>query len=323
MIRSPNKQYGSESDIAGTAKSSALESNITLRKNERKRKHGEELTDMFQDFKDDIKGTLQTWKLEFEQELKNLNKLFVNDIKEELNKLSSNTNDLKREVAGISRDFSVIKEEFLSLRSSVEFTSTQYDDMNTKLSAFSNDIKKIKAMETELIEVRNQCRALQEILNINDQRDRLLNLEFVGVPETKEEDLHDLTMKIAQAANVTINSCDIIQANRVSPRVKMQGRTRTIVVKFRSRLIKDNIFSGARKNRITTKTLDIPGNPVPVFVNEHLTPYNKTLLKKLKAVAKDKAIQYVWTKNGRIYSRKNNLSPAVHIQTEEDIVKLK
>ncbi|CAH2097247.1 unnamed protein product [Euphydryas editha] len=77
----------------------------------------------------------------------------------------------------------------------------KYDDMNTKLSAFSNDIKKIKAMETELIEVRNQCRALQEILNINDQRDRLLNLEFVGVPETKEEDLHDLTMKIAQAAN--------------------------------------------------------------------------------------------------------------------------
>lgn len=324
MIRSPNKQRGSESDIAGTSEFSALESNITLRTNERKKKHGEELTtDMFRDFKDDIRSTLKTWKLEFEQELKNLKDLIVDDIKEELNRLSSNTSDLKREVAGIGRDFLIIKEEFLSLRSSVEFTSTQYDDINKKLSSFSYDVKKMESMEAELSEVKNQCRALQTILNINDQRDRLLNLEFVGIPETKEEDLQDLTMKIAKAANVTINSYDVIQANRVSPRVKMQGRPRTVVVKFRSRLIKDNILSGARKNRITTKSIEMSGNPVPVFVNEHLTPYNKTLLKKLKTAAKDKGIQYIWTKNGRIYSRKNNLSPAVQIQTEEDIVKLK
>lgn len=322
MLRSPNKQYGSDTDIAGTSKFPPPESNVTLRKNERKRKHGEELTEIFHDFKNDIKNTLHTWKIEFEQEIKNLNKNAVEDIKVELNKLTSSTNDLKREVVGISREFSKIKEEFLSLRSSVEFTSAQYDDMNNKLSSYSDSVKKMETMECELKAVKNECQALQTLLNMNDQRDRLLNLEFVGIPETKDEDLNDLTVKIAQAANVTIGTHDIIQANRVTPRVKMQGRTRTVVAKFRSRFIKDNILSGARKNRITTKNIDMPGTPVPIFVNEHLTPYNKIILRKLKILAKDKGIQYVWTKNGKIYLRKNNLSPAIQVQTDEDIEKL-
>lgn len=308
MQRSPNNQHGSSTNT-----------NITQRKT--KRRDDSEFQDALQDFKDEIRCTLHTTKNEIGQELKNQNQLLFRDIKESLDKLTSTTEELRLEVAGITREFSVIKEEFASLRTSVEFASNQYDDINKKLSSFSNDIKKIEALEIELQDMKNQHQALEAIINSNDQRDRLLNLEFVGIPESKEENLKDITIKIAQAANVSINVSDIVQANRISPRVKIQGRPRTVVVKFQSRLIKENIFSGARKNRISTKSIDLPGNPSPIFVNEHLTPYNKILLKKLKDFAKNKEIQYVWTKNGRLYMRKNNLSPAVQIQKEQDFLK--
>lgn len=304
MQRSPNSQHGS---------------NVTQRKT--KKRDDSEPQDTLQDFKDEIRRTLHATKIEIAQEIKNCNQLLLQDIKENLNKLTTTTEELSREVAGITREFSVIKEEFASLRTSVEFASNQYDDINKKLSSFSNDIKKIEALEIQFQDMKNQHQALEAIINTNDQRDRLLNLEFVGIPESKEENLKDLTIKIAQAANVSINVSDIVQANRISPRVKIQGRPRTVVVKFQSRLIKENILSGARKNRISTKSIDLPGNPVPIFVNEHLTPYNKILLKKMKDFAKNKDIQYVWTKNGRLYMRKNNLSPAVQIQREQDFIK--
>ncbi|CAH2096741.1 unnamed protein product [Euphydryas editha] len=308
MQRSPNNQHGSGTNTG-----------VTQRKT--KRRDDSEFQDTFQDFKDEIRRTLHATKNEIGQEIKNYNQLLLQDIKENLDKLTTTTEELRRDVAGITREFSVIKEEFTSLRASVEFASNQYDDINKKLSLFSNDIKKIEALEIELQDIKNQHQALEAIINTNDQRDRLLNLEFVGIPESKDENLNDLTVKIAQAANVTINISDIVQVNRISPRVKIQGRPRTVVVKFQSRLIKENILSGARKNRISTKSIHLPGNPVPIFVNEHLTPYNKILLKKLKDYAKNKEIQYVWTKNGRLYMRKNNLSPAVQIQKEQDFIK--
>lgn len=114
---------------------------------------------------------------------------------------------------------------------------------------------------------------------------------------------------------------DIIHINRVSPKQRIQGRPRVIVAKMKTRLLKDNLIYLSRKKRITTRDIGIAGDPIPIYINEHLTSSNKLLLKKCKEAAKSKMYQYVWTKNGRIFMRQNDTSPALQIFDEEDLIK--
>ncbi|CAH2109236.1 unnamed protein product [Euphydryas editha] len=118
-----------------------LQYNYDTRKT--KRRDDPELQDAFHDFEDEIRRILHATKNEIGQEIKNHDQLLLQDIKENLDMLTTDTEELRREVAGITREFSVIKEEFASLRASVEFTSNQYDGINKKLSSLSNVIKNL------------------------------------------------------------------------------------------------------------------------------------------------------------------------------------
>ncbi|CAG9137970.1 unnamed protein product [Plutella xylostella] len=156
----------------------------------------------------------------------------------------------------------------------------------------------------------------------NDQRERQLNLEIVGLPELKEENLNETLIKIAKEVGITLLDSDIVHVNRITPRAKVPGRSRVIIAKMRNRLLKDNIISSARKSRLTTQSMGLGGEPKPVFVNEHLSMYNKQILRMAKDAARMKNHQFTWTKNGRIYVRKNDTSPAIRIITEDDLKKI-
>lgn len=177
-------------------------------------------------------------------------------------------------------------------------------------------------MEFELQSLQKDNRKLKVDLNANDQRERLMNLEIVGIPENTNENLNEILIKLALHAEVNMTSCDIVHINRISPRTKIQGRPRVIIAKFASRLIKDNFFSQVRKCRITTKDLNLQGDPKPIFINEHLSSHNKLLFRKCKELAKLKKYQFVWSRNGRIYIRKNDTAPAMQISEEEDLKKI-
>ncbi|CAG9790218.1 unnamed protein product [Diatraea saccharalis] len=89
-----------------------------------------------------------------------------------------------------------------------------------------------------------------------------------------------------------------------------------------TRLLKDNMVSASRKRRMTTADLNISGDTKSIFINEHLTSYNKQLLKNAKEVCKNKQYIFTWTKNGRVYVRKGDTSPALWIAIEEDLKKI-
>ncbi|XP_059054407.1 uncharacterized protein LOC131848526 [Achroia grisella] len=205
------------------------------------------------------------------------------------------------------------------IRNSIEFHSAQCEDLNKKVNLFSDDIKNIVTLESKLIAIQNENRQLKQLINSNDQRERLLNLEIVGIPETANEHPTNIVINLAKLANVDIIPANIIFVNRITPKNKQHGRPRILIARLSSRLLKDNIISGARKLRLTTKDLGVSGEVKPVYVNDNLTPQNKLLLKKCKETAKIKEFQYVWTKHGKVYIRKNDTSPLIQILDEEDM----
>ncbi|KAL0839882.1 hypothetical protein ABMA28_016505 [Loxostege sticticalis] len=328
MLRSPNKLYNSDPEL----RTAVEQENVT----HRKRKHGEDFSEAFDDFTSKITDTLNNWKTEIHNEISQLKNNFESVLKADLVKLNGSVADIKSEINNVRQEYQDMKKTVLSLdtkykgtlkkiqdlEKSIEFSSDQMDDYNKKIDVLTQANNKIESLEAQITELTQDNKQLKLEMNMNNQRDRLLNLEIVGVTEGKDENLTAIVMSIAKHANVLLSSEDIVEVNRISPKSRQPGRPRNIVVKLKSRLLKDNIISGARKNRLTTKDLDLTSDVRPIYVNEHLTQQNKFLLKKCRETAKQKQYQYVWTKNGRIYVRRNDISPALQVTQDSDILKI-
>ncbi|CAG9121533.1 unnamed protein product [Plutella xylostella] len=181
----------------------------------------------------------------------------------------------------------------------------------------------ISLLETEVKDLKYQNKALKLEMNDNNQRDRILNLEIIGIPEQSNENLMNIICALLKKVDDNITPDEIERAHRVTPKNKVQGRPRVVIAKLRSRMLKDTIISKSRKLQLTTKDIGIQGQPKQIFINEHLTQFNKLLLKKCKDTAKIKKYQFVWSKNGLIRMRKNETTPALLIKDEEDLLNLR
>lgn len=133
----------------------------------------------------------------------------------------------------------------MSLQQSAQLSSDQQEELKITIGALSNDVNRVHQLQKQLDDLKLQNAQLKLEINSRVQRERLLNLEIVGVPKViNNEDLIDIICKIAKKIGVDITVADIQNINRVSPKVKIQARPKVIVAKMRSRLLKDNIISG-------------------------------------------------------------------------------
>ncbi|KAH9630932.1 hypothetical protein HF086_009042 [Spodoptera exigua] len=301
--------------------------NVTQRRTY-KRGHDAENDLRFEEYTNRISKMLNDWKIEFGRDIAEINNTMKN--------LNQSTQELKSEIACIREEYTKMKntvgglgsrqnkmaEELASLHKSMKFHSDEYEDIKKKLDVHTKELKKLNSLEAELSEIKDQNRKLRSDINAYDQRERQLNVEIVGIPEHKDENLNEIILKIGKHTEIEITKDDILQVNRVTAKSKIQGRPRNIVAKLRNRQLKDNIISQARKRRLSTMDLAIPGKGVPVYVNEHLTVFNKNLLKKAKEMAKIKEYQFMWTKNCKIYVRKAATIPLIIITEEEDLKKI-
>lgn len=333
MLRSPGKHHGSNPELAPSSCNLLEDSGSNSL---RKRKREEDFSECFKQFSAEISATLNTWKLGFEKELSQINNNLNNIIKRDLKNLSDNSNEMKAEISNVRKEYAEVKSSIISmnadlnkvkgevstLQHATQFISDQHDEFKIKSNIISENAKKIDHLEAELAEVRKQNHHLKQEMHENDQRERQLNLEIVGMPESKEENLNEILIKLAKEIGITLLDNDITYINRITPRVKVPGRNRVIVARMKNRLQKDNIISSARKARLTTKSLGLGGEPKPIYVNEQLSVHNKQILKMAKDAAKVKNYQFTWSKNGRIYVRKNDTSPPMRIITEEDLKKI-
>ena len=58
------------------------------------------------------------------------------------------------------------------------------------------------------------------------------------------------------------------------------------------------------------------------FVNEHLTLKNKLLFKRAREFASEKRYMFVWSKNCKIYLRKNEGARVIHVSSEATLNKI-
>lgn len=243
--------------------------------------------------------------------LKNLEEMIEKKFVEIKNKIITEVKEiikteLKSSLATITEELRSVTESHLSLQNDHVKLREEFNTLNLRNHLLEDNLR-----DLHLQYCKQQQWARQQ------------NIEVVGVPELKNENPLDIIIKISQHAGIKLDCQDIDFANRVQPTKKVDGRPRVIVAKLKNRHTKDSIISGLKKVRgISSRDIGIPGDPKHIFVNDHLTPENKILYRKCKAIANEKAYKFVWTKNCNIFIRKNEKSPVITINAEKDLLKI-
>lgn len=148
------------------------------------------------------------------------------------------------------------------------------------------------------------------------QYSRNRNIEIVGIPLTEKEDILKVTEKLASVLNVTYETKDISAVHRLPSR---NGKNPNIVVQFVSRFKRQEWLVASKGRKLNAKQLSTHLKDSNIYVNEHLTPYNKTLLGRARGLRKESVVDFVWCKEGKIFVRKKDGDKAVLIKRMEDL----
>jgi len=210
------------------------------------------------------------------------------------------------------------------LKTSVQFVSDQMDDFKLSLEAAMD---KIKSMEHDQEQLRSENTSLKAQLNDClgklenlEQYGRNRNLQIDGIPEVAGEKMSDIVKVMSDVIEEPIDFEVDIQAIHRIPTKRNKG-PKPIIAQFSNRQKRDLVLKKC-KSAVLRATQFQGGAPnTVVYVNEHLTAFNKNLLfnaKKLKLIG----YKYVWPAEGKIYVRKSDGAPRVHVTSLDQLSRL-
>lgn len=215
-----------------------------------------------------------------------------------------------------------------------EFVSDKLDDFKQALdfnNAVIEDLKKTvinlevvnknlksenKRITEENLLIKKEVKDLKLSVTELKQYSRRANLEISDIPESENEIINDILLKMGKLAECDIVN-NVVTAHRVPRFVK--DRTKSIIVQFKSKPIKDEIQKKLKERKMTTSEIDPSFPDVPIFFNEHLTPELKKVFYLSRNFKKVNNFKFCWVRDGKIYLRKNETSKIYRIQTDEDL----
>lgn len=215
-----------------------------------------------------------------------------------------------------------------SFQQSLSFFNDQFETMKSSLVE-----KSVKIQELE--KVNNNMQAsigdLTKRLNIMEQHSRSCNIELQNVPENRSENLISLITQLGRITNYEINDSDVLHCSRIAKLDAASKRPRSIIVKFTTPRFRDSCLAAVMKfnranknNKLNSSHLGIATDkPQPIYVMEHLSAANKAIHAATRIHAKELGFKYVWTRNGRIFMRKDDTTQSLVINSTDMLKSVK
>jgi hypothetical protein len=241
----------------------------------------------------------------------------LQQIKEILSSQESNNNAKFEKLFTFMMD---IKDQNADIQKSLDFFSSKYDDIQENMLKLE---QKNKVYELKISELENKVEQLE-------RNSRASAIEIRNIPKQPSENKASLRNMVKQIANVIdqpVLDYDIQDIYRL--RTKKESSNH-IVVSFTTTTTKDGFIKQCRnfnKANIdsklnTTHLKELPGPPRPIFIDESLTSLGRKLSFLARQYVKDNHYHSTWNSYGKIFIRKTQESPAIRIDSEEDLKKL-
>lgn len=221
----------------------------------------------------------------------------------------------------------LLKAEFLKLSKTVSdledavtFLSKQYETTREQLK-LSEEAARTRDREIQKLNetVRVQAEILQRLQhdqNESEQHSRKANLEIRGLPVADKEDLkkilHDLADKI-DLPEFSVDA-DVVAVHRLSGKT---DTVPTVLVRFSTVNMKENWIKARGKLRQLCESKVLP----KLYFNDNLTKANRHLFWLARAAGKQHKYKFVWVRAGKIFAKKDEVSPLIRITNEMDVEK--
>ncbi|CAH0399453.1 unnamed protein product [Chilo suppressalis] len=235
------------------------------------------------------KGDFDEFKKEimsFLHDLRKSNDELLHNVRAEISEMKSKVTSVTSIINNLSQQHSKFKLELAELTKSMDFHTKSFDDIREQSKVLSRDVAYLKNMDQDIEACRLRLSQIERDLNIQQQRERLHNLEIVGFMENKNENLTECFLSMRKALDAPVVKEDL-NIHRVPSKISDKKYPKNIIVKMRNQLTKDFIISAVhRKKGLTSDDLSLTtSDPWRIYINEHLTPFYKMLHKKTRETA--------------------------------------
>ncbi|CAK1601284.1 unnamed protein product [Parnassius mnemosyne] len=233
---------------------------------------------------------------------------------------------LLSEMKAIRAEMRLFHNSIADLMTSIKMQSNRIDSIETRISALEDKSKGLQRCEVSTLEetvsqLKSQILERDQDLLSND-------IQIAGFPETSGENTAHIILAIAKKLCVDLDERDVVSSERTGF-IRDNGesptalRPRLLVVRLARRAQRDALIQAARVRRnITTEGLGLMGIARRIYVNERLTKHNSRLFYKARVAAKSHGWKYVWSRDGKIYVRKEHGSERHRLRLEEDLAKV-
>ncbi|CAG4973418.1 unnamed protein product [Colias eurytheme] len=240
----------------------------------------------------------------------------------------------------LGQDIKLLRAEISKFRSELAGIFSVISELGKRLDSIEERVSKLEERPIELqsphpnnSEITDAVAALEKRLNDSEQQQLLHDVCISGVPETNGENLTHIVMSLANKLSLKLDERDIVSVHRLGRQRNMResssdgavspARPRTIAVRLTRRHVRDEFLRAARVRRgADTAGTGIGGAVRRFYVNEHLSQYHSRLFYLARERAAAESWRYVWSKEGRIYVRRDPKATSHRIRCEDDISKI-
>jgi hypothetical protein len=226
---------------------------------------------------------------------------------------------MENKITEENTNLSEIKSIILEFKDSFQnFKDESYSNFNT----LNNKINMIDQILTENNLLKSQINQLENKIEIMERRLIANDVVIDGIPENKLENCAELVQQIGKELKINIDKTLINDCHRIGP-IRNGEHPRRILVTFMSQQEKVQILKARQINRnFSTKYINIQPDK-PIYIRENLTSKGNKMFKEARDLRKQLNYQFVWTKNGIVFLRKNETDKIIRIDNEDVIQSLK
>ncbi|KAH7948969.1 hypothetical protein HPB49_003653 [Dermacentor silvarum] len=145
----------------------------------------------------------------------------------------------------------------------------------------------------------------------SEQYSRKCNVEIKGILQADREDLVKTVCQVGVLVNESLIPDEIEVCHRVKGR--NDSELPNIIVQLKSRAKRDSFLKKAKKMRLSMSDLGHTSSS-SIYINEHLCPALKRLLGMTIQRKKAQKWKFVWTRDGKIFARKDEQSNVINIR---------
>ena len=171
-------------------------------------------------------------------------------------------------------------------------------------------INQLRILESKIQDFDSELNEIQQYLRVN-------NIEIVGLLEVNEGETEEKL--ILNALNELRDLTDVIRPEDIDichPLNSNRSDNKNVhTVKFVSRKVKFDILKA--KRGVSNKNFKFRNNDI--FINEHLSPTNRSLFAGANGKKRELGYRFCWTKGGKILMRKTEDSEVIPIKCQKDL----